>query len=324
MIVSIRAWIVGAVLLVGCSDQPDAVVSSAGASGSTTDSSGGNAAGGTHSGGAHSGGVAGSADSGKAGNGSGGAPAEEWKTTTVSLPLSLRALLDVTQMSSDDVNFTYELYAQFGMLRGQWDGCTRHQLGECWYYECPVGSAPVGTPDVGPLRNVGNVTFTSSTMSYVVRPDQTLIYSVVETGAFWPLSGGSVTFAAAGPPQLEIAVKTPPSVWLSTLNGQAAPASIKRSEGAKLTWRVRGSGQAFFSIYRLSGTIPAAVCSFDAERAEGTLPAAVLQKLAAGTDYRIAFRGDSRATLTLEGYELDASLFAIGGSSSSASNLALE
>jgi len=323
--IGIRAWLACAVLLVGCGgDKQDSPVASAGASGSPTQSNGGStSSGGTSSGGTSSGGAAGSLDSTHAGNSSGGASAEDWKTTKISAPLALRGQMDVSQMSADDVNFTYELYAQYGMLRGQWDGCTRHQLGECWYYECPTGSNPVGTPDVGPLRNVGNVTVSSSTMSYVLRPDGSTMYSVVDTGAFWPLSGGSVTFAAANP-ALEIAVKTPPSVWLTTFNGRPAPTAIKRSEGIDLTWRVRGSGNAFFSVYHLTGTIPAAVCTFDAEAGAGTLPAAVLEKLDPGTDYRVAFRGDSRAVLTLAGYELDAALFAFGSTTSSAANVTVE
>jgi len=318
MLSNMKVWIAGAVLLVGCSDKPDPAVSAGGAAGATADSNGGSAGAGA----TNSGGVAGSVESARAGMG-GSTPTETWIATAISLPLTLRGQMDVSQMSADDASFTYELYAQFGMLRGQWDGCTRHQLGECWYYECPEGSAPVGTSNVGTLRSVGDVLVSSSTVNYSLRYDAKMTYSTADTGAFWPLTGGVVTFTTSNP-KLTIAVATPPSVWLSTLNGQAAPASIKRSEGAKLSWRVRGTGIAFFSIYRLDGTIPAAVCTFDATRGEGTLPPDVLQKLDAGTDYKFAFRGDARANATLEGYELDAALFAFGSASPLATKVTLE
>jgi hypothetical protein len=90
-------------------------------------------------------------------------------------------------------------------------------------------------------------------------------------------------------------VKTPPTVWLKSVNGRAAPTSLVRNEGAKVDWETTGAGTVFFSIYRFDQPrVPAAICKFDAARGTGTLLATLLEHLEPGGDYRLLLSSDER------------------------------
>jgi hypothetical protein len=229
------------------------------------------------------------------------------------LPLAPRGELDASQTTLDKVSFSFILYAKFSMKRAQWDGCTKHQLGACWYYECPAGSNPVGTPDESVPNNGSAVTFENSSTIIALSIDDDH-YHGQGSEPFWPLTGDTIYFQAQGArPAFRFGAKTPPTVWLKSVNGQAAPTSLVRSEGAKVDWETTGAGTAFFSIFRLDQPeVPAAICTFEAALGTGTLPAKVLEHLEPGSDYRLTLRGDQRVYQDVDGYALDASLFAYG------------
>jgi hypothetical protein len=95
----------------------------------------------------------------------------------------------------------------------------------------------------------------------------------------WPIAGGMVSIAITGGstvPAFTMQLAAPPMVRLLTINGEAAPTSIIRSDGVHLTWASSGPGSVAFFLYALSGEHPAAVCQFDASAKAGDLPAAVL------------------------------------------------
>jgi hypothetical protein len=245
--------------------------------------------------------------------GAGGSLGNDWETTLVSLPIAARGELNVAQTTLDKLTFSVIFYAKFAMKRAQWDGCTKHQLGACWYYECPAGSSPVGTPDESIPINGDTVTLESSS-SFIALSIDDDHYNGQRAEPFWPLTGDTVHFQAQGAqPAFRFGVKTPPTVWLKSVNGRAAPSSLVRSEGAKVDWETTGAGTVFFSIYRLDQPpVPAAICTFEAARGTGMLPATVLEHLEPGGDYRLLLRGDERILQDVDGYALDASLFAYG------------
>ena len=255
-------------------------------------------------------------DGGSAGSSNGGAAGtvgSEWQTSFISLPLAPRGELDASQTTLDKVSFSFILYAKFSMKRAQWDGCTKHQLGACWYYECPTGSNPVGAPDESVPVNSGSVTFENSSTIITLSIDDDH-YHGQGTEPFWPLAGDTIYFQSqGGKPAFRFGAKAPPTLWLKSVNGQAAPTSLVRSEGAKVEWETTGAGTAFFSIYRLDQPeVPAAICTFEAGLETGTLPAKVLEHLEPGSDYRLTLRGDQRVLQEVDGYALDAGLFAYG------------
>lgn len=306
-----RVFCVAACALLGCSGSGDpGAPGAAGSGGSEPNggraSSAGNAAGGSAGiGGASSGGKAGAASAGRGGMDT---SLGEWKSTLVSLPLRLRGEMALTQWAPPEGGDQYAVFAQFGMLRGQWDGCTRHQLASCWYYDCPEGSAPVGTPPVGPLQSIGtSLIVESSTTRYTLYYDEKQTYSEAEFGRFWPYTGGTISFVASGTPPFRVDVPAPPFVKLLTVNGRPPQSPLQRAAGAKLTWQTSGAGSVFFSIYRLTGSAPrAAVCGFEAARQAGELPASVLEKLEPGDDYELTLRGDERVVTTADAFELEA------------------
>lgn len=301
----------------GCSgsDGPGAATAGAGGSGGSA----GKASGGEGtSGGSAMGGSAGSGgQAGKAGSASGGQGGADtsgaWETIPISLPLRLRGDLNAIQLAPDPAlsanGPSYLLFAKFGMLRGQWDGCVRHQLGHCWYYECPTGSLPIGVEQRGG-QSIGQSLVVTGPQITRTLYFQDTDYSDSGTGAIWTSGGGILSFSAAsGSFTFKMDVATPPLAKLLTINGQPFNGTIQRSAGAKLTWKSSGEGAVFFSLHRdNSPTPPAAICTFDATLGEGLLPASVLTQLAAGTDYKLTFRGDERGRVIEGDYELEATV----------------
>ncbi|MET0795639.1 MAG: hypothetical protein ABW061_29245 [Polyangiaceae bacterium] len=240
--------------------------------------------------------------------------------TVVDAPLLPRGFLSGTQYRADtDSSSVYTVDAIFETTRGQWDGCTQVRLGECWYYDCPPGSAPF-LPSV-PLQDAGRVSL-STNRQPVTQVDVGLLYDfwyeANATGGLWAASGEKLTFAATGStvPAFSFDVASPPTVALTSLNGESAPTRIARSDGAALRWSSSGSGIAYFSLYGFYERKFAAICEFDARANAGELPAVLLQELESGPDYRVIFRGTSRAHASVEGWELDASLAGYGGPAS--------
>lgn len=250
------------------------------------------------------------------GAGIGGASTEV-TSSVVDAPLAPRGFLSGMQYVADSGSETvFTIDAIFETTRGQWDGCTQVRLGECWYYDCPPGSAPY-LPSV-PLQDAGAVTVTtasepSTTVGVGLLYDYW--YEANAVGELWPTSGKPLTFAATGGtvPAFSLDVRSPPTVVLSSVNGVAAPTDINRADGAALRWTSSGAGTAYFSLYGFYERKFAAVCEFDAAARAGTLPARLLQELEPGPDYRLIFRGMSRGRETVESWQLEASLAGYGG-----------
>jgi hypothetical protein len=249
--------------------------------------------------------------------GASGASSEVTRSV-VDAPLAPRGFLSGMQYRVDaDSASVFTIDAIFETTRGQWDGCTKVQLGECWYFDCPPGSAPY-LPSV-PLQNAGFVSLTTASVPSTT-VDVGLLYDywyeANATGELWPTSGKKLSFAATGStvPAFALDIQSPPTVVLTSLNGEALPRAINRSDGAALRWTSSGSGIAYFSLYGFYDSKFAAVCEFDAAAHAGKLPAALLRELEPGPDYHLIFRGTSRAHATVEGWELDASLAGYGGS----------
>ena len=320
-----RFWLVVVLGVVGCgSSEKDATpAAAAGTAGNTSSGGGGNANaagegnnGGRDNGGSSSTGTSGSGTSGSGTSGAGtagGSSGTAWVTTQVSFPEAPRVDLNISQTTEDKVNFTYSLYAKFAIMREQWDGCIKHQLGDCWYYECPTGAYAVGHADEKPQTAGGSVTVESGSIvqTLALTTDH---YSGQGSDAFWPLTGGKVYFENRdSKPLFRLEAQSPPTVWLKTLNGETLPlSSLNRSKGAEVTWEAQGEGTAFFSIYTYSGVNVAAVCTWDAAAGSGTLPGAVLEHLDPSDEYYVLLRGDRRVTTTADGFSIEATLYGYG------------
>ncbi|HYP89353.1 MAG TPA: hypothetical protein VEQ59_14400 [Polyangiaceae bacterium] len=286
--------------------------SATGAAGDTSGDAGEAPSGGRDRGGSSSGGGSGSGGSDTGSGGTTNGPG--WVSTLISLPEAPRVDLNISQTTADKVSFTYSVYAKFAIMREQWDGCTKHQLADCWYYECPSGSYPVGTADDKPQTAGGSVTVENERLieTLALASDH---YTGQGTDAFWPLTGDTIYFENHGSkPLFRLEAQSPPTVWLKTLNGQSPDqlTMLDRGQGAKLTWEAEGEGTAFFSIYSYTGVNVAAVCTFDAAAGSGTLPAAVLGHLDPGSEYHLTMRGDRRASTTADGFAIEATLYGYG------------
>ncbi len=78
-------------------------------------------------------------------------------------------------------------------------------------------------------------------------------YEADAPGELWPSIGKALTFSATGgdvPDVLDRRAE-PPTVALTTLNGEAMPKSIARSDGAALRWTSTGAGLGSFQFVRL-------------------------------------------------------------------------
>ena len=237
--------------------------------------------------------------------------------SVVDEPEQPRGLLSGMQYRKDDAHPShYGIQALFETTRGQWDGCTQVRSGECWYYDCPPGSAPY-LPSV-PLQNAGTLSVTTASDPATTLQVGLLYdfwYEVESAGELWTGLGKTVTFSALGKtvPPFTLAVQSPPTVALTSLNGALLPKSIARRDGASLTWTSSGPGVAYFLLYGSYDQKLAASCEFDAASGAGQLPAVLLQELAPGPDYALIFHGISRAHSKVNGWQLDASLLGYGG-----------
>ena len=321
-----KRWLWCAVVgLVGCSSSSGSTSSDGGADNAaagmvgagTGGSAGSMTSGGASTSGGANGGVAdaGSANGGSADAGTTGA----FVSTLVSVPSIPRGYLNAAQITTDQVTFSYDVNVEFSTSRAQWDGCTRNQLGSCWYYDCPAGSVPVGqSGGENPLQDAGVVTVNSGSGPITIPGISSNAYQYTLQGSsqLWPLTGGMLTFSVAGSaavPALSMDVALPPGVWLTSVNGETAPTVITRSDRLKLAWTSLGTGTAFFALFAYTGEHPAALCQFDAAANAGELPAAVLEKVDAGATYYIQLRGDSRAHLEMNGWVSDAGVDAEEG-----------
>jgi hypothetical protein len=283
-----------------------------GSAGSGTSSVAGAANGGSASGGAGGGATAhgGGSSAGAASGGSG----NTFTSTLVSAPAQLRGSVILDQYTADRTTFSADANLEFGTERGQWDGCTRNQIGQCWYYDCPAGSNPVGVGQVPPVYYDGGTVSITSTVGMLapVFDTSTGLYKASSLTQLWPLAGGPVTITVSGGdtvPAFTLQIAAPPTVLLTSINGQAAPASITRSDGAKLVWTSTGVGTAFFAIFEFTGERPAAICEFDAAANAGELPALVLSQLDAGAKYLLELRGNSRAEVMSGMWDMSGSAY---------------
>ncbi len=241
----------------------------------------------------------------------------EITSTVVDAPLMPRGFLSGLQYRPNpDSASVYSIEASFETTRGQWDGCTQVRRGECWYYDCPPGSAPY-LPSV-PLEDAGALALSTSTEP-VATVNVGLLYDfwyqADGTAELWSGRSQTLTFSAAGSvvPPFSLSIQSPPTVILTALNGEALPKSIAREDGATLSWTSSGPGLAYFSVYGFYDRKFAAVCEFDAAANAGVLPAVLLQELEPGPDYYLTFHGTTRARASVQGWELDAALAGYGG-----------
>ncbi len=287
----------------------EAGASNAGSGNAGTSSSSGAASGGAANGGAANGGAA----NGGAAN---GGASDTFTSTLITAPAQTRGYLDIQQFSADKVSFNFNIDLSFGYTRGDWDGCTRNQLGECWYYDCPAGSNPVGANNQTPIYyDGGTATITGIPPAITIPFGGDGEYLGRGSTQLWPLAGGTVTLSFSGDdnvPAFTLPIPAPPMVWLTSINGEAAPSSLTRSDGMKLVWTSGGAGNVTFFVYELTGTRPAAACQFDAAANAGELPATVLGKLDPGTAYYLEFRGDGRADLMTGTFDMSAYADAYG------------
>jgi hypothetical protein len=323
--VGMGRWVLSLVFgLAACSSSNGSDAGSGG-NGATNGGSAGNAtsSGGIANGGGSANGGAGSPGGGSANSGSNaggtssGGASGVFTSTLVNAPAQLRGSVLLAQNTPDGLMFTADANLQFDTERGAWDGCTRNQIGQCWYYDCPAGSNPVGATDVPPVYYDGgtvSVTSTSGMLNPTFDPD-TGRYNASLASQLWPLAGGPVTVTVSGGgnvPAFTLQVAAPPTVSLKSINGEAMPASIMRSDGAKLVWTSDGAGTAFFAIFEYTGERPAAICQFDAAANAGELPAAVLEQLDAGAMYLTEFRGNSVADVMTGTWDMSGSAYAFG------------
>lgn len=237
--------------------------------------------------------------------------------TLVNAPVQMRGELSIEQYSADNTTFATNVDIYFTYEREQWDGCTRYQLGNCGYYDCPAGSNPIGGDDVPPIYYDGGTAtitgmppvivapFSSGNGQLFARPSQQL----------WPIAGGMISVAVSGGstvPAFTMPLPTPPMVQLLTVNGEAAPTSITRSTGIHLTWASSGPGTAAFYIFGFSGEHPAAVCQFDASANAGDLPAAVLSHVDPGATYYFLFRGQTNVELQVGDWDMSGAAYSLG------------
>jgi len=241
----------------------------------------------------------------------------EFVSTLINAPARLRGDVGIDQSSGDDVTFLVRTSLEFGSKRGPWDGCTRNQLGDCWYYDCPAGSNALGSNNVPPVYyDAGSVTITSGSNTLAGGYDTSSgMYTGRASQQLWPLAGGTVTFTVSGSsvvPAFTMQIQAPPVVRLLSVNGEAAPTSLTRSQGATVVWNAKGPGSVFFALAQYSGTRPAAICVFDATANQGTLPAAVLEKIDPGTKYYLEFRGDARAEVMAGDFDISGTAYSYG------------
>lgn len=316
--------------LAACSGS-SGMASGSGGNANTSGGSAGSASAGTSSGGSSGGSShGGSASSGAAGaSGSVAAGGSTFVSTLINAPTQLRGDVGIDQSSGDDVSFLVRAYLEFGSRRGAWDGCTRNTLGDCWYYDCPAGSNALGSPNVPPVYyDPGSVTIASGANMFAGSIDtSTGMYDGRANQQLWPLAGGVVTFTVGGSsvvPAFTMQIQAPPMARLVSINGEAMPTSLTRSQGAAVVWDAKGPGSVFFAVFQYMGTRPAAICVFDAAQNQGTLPAAVLEKLDPGTKYYLDFRGDSRAEVMAGDFDISGTAYSFGVDFASTMTSAIE
>jgi len=288
----------------------------AGSAGASASNTGGSAPG---SGNANGGGASGSAGTNSAGGGglTGGSGASNTFTSVlVDEPARMRGLVFLNQFTADKTTFRFEASASFGNERGAWDGCTKNQLGDCWYYDCPAGSNSVGNTMPPSVReNANRVSLSGMTQVELPFNGTAGTYDANSELQLWPLSGGSVTLDVMGSssvPAVSMQVPVPSHVFLTSLNGEADPTTLQRSDGVKIVWQAEGTSPVFFAIFALTGERPAAVCTFDGTTTSAELPASVLEHLDPGS-YYYQLRGDLRARMPDGPWDIETESYAFGG-----------
>jgi hypothetical protein len=285
---------------------------SAGSS-SSGNSAGGNSAGGNTAGGNSAGGNT------AGGGSSGGASSTGITSTVVSLPTKGRGDVTLGQFTPDKATFSFYVNVQFSNDRGEWDGCTRNQLGSCWYYDCPAGSNGYGATTTALNEEAGTVSAVAMPGTLDLALGVSGLYEATANVQLFPLvaAAASVSVSVTGSTSVTaftMQVPTPPAVSLVSINGEATPLSIVRSDGAKLVWTSTGPGTVYFVIFALMGERPAAFCEFDAAANAGEMPAAVLEPLDPTLNYRYELRGDMRSEINVGGWEIDSAAYSFGTS----------
>jgi hypothetical protein len=168
----------------------------------------------------------------------------------------------------------------------EWAGCTRHDLGPCYWIECPAVAAyiPSITVDAGTMSYQ-----TSLGQSGTFAPDVVNFYTAPGGSLLWNSTSDFIDATATGGAQIpafNIRV-TPPSAL--TLTSPTIPSTgdlvVNTSSDLQLTWSGGGAGTAVFYLRYPQSLVPALSCEFRAADGAGTVPQIGLAALDPNTDY---------------------------------------
>ncbi|HEY4104602.1 MAG TPA: hypothetical protein VGM44_11960 [Polyangiaceae bacterium] len=202
--------------------------------------------------------------------GSAGSSSDTFTSALVSLPAKKTGVMTLDQYTPDKTTFQSYVALGFDIERGLWDGCTRYTLGACFYYDCPPGSNSLDNTDPHPAQvDAGDASFVGMSSGSIFKSSDDIYRTDEGTSQIWPLSGGGrFRFSLSGSasvPAFTMQIKTPPTVWLTSINGLpmhaydggvTPPNAVARSAGASALWTSGGKGTVFSRSSRPAAKFP--------------------------------------------------------------------
>jgi len=190
---------------------------------------------------------------------------------------------------------TCEVRVRFRVGPVEFDGCTRHDAGPCFWVECP-GPTP-STPTIQP--NAGALSYTAEDGMHVLPlAFDGLGFGTTFEGSLWTASGEEVRATVEGGadvPPFSGSVTAPPNL---SLLSPAIPAGatfvLPSADDLPLSWSGGDAGTAVFTLIGSTLRTSALVCEFPASVSAASIPAVALRALATEETYLLYFYSRQR------------------------------
>lgn len=223
----------------------------------------------------------------------------------------------LSQVDVPDHPPTPSAYAAFQEAPATWAGCTRYDVGVCYFYECAADANPVhAIINSGySAASAGILSVSTGGTEQLLEQDASGLYSL-SAESLWEAPGSEIVVKATGAdvPAFEAKLVAPDAATLISPNvNPLDPLEWVQTKHLPLTWTARSSGQLRVSIYDTEFELarPALFCTFPVQAGEGVIPAAALMEMELGGPYMLQLSVRAESSMSAGDWGISVSAAAV-------------
>ena len=225
----------------------------------------------------------------------------------------------LSQVDVENLPATPSFVAAFQESEVTWQGCTRYEVAECYFYECPEGANSVHSiiDTALPAASAGTISATFETSSYSLEMGASGLYQATDIQRLWGQAGVEVVVTGSGDdvPPFRLSVSAPAAVTLlSPVSVADTPLELASASHFPLAWTPGASGDVRVAIYDLEfkRARPALFCTYPAEWGTAVIPSAALMEMELGGPYVFRLAGTAETSTSAGDWTVVMSTMAFG------------